>query len=82
MMKFLPLLLVLILATPPPAQAVGSAVIREEFQSETLRRAYRYNLYLPAGYTDSDRRYPVIYLLHGRGDDLDAWLTIRDTSTR
>ena len=77
-MKFLPLLLVLILATTPPAQDVGSVVIREEFQSKTLRRVYRYNLYLPAGYTDSDRRYSAIYLLHGRGDDLDAWLTIRD----
>lgn len=30
-------------------------------------------LYLPAGYDDTTRRYPVLYLLHGRGDDLTAW---------
>ena len=43
------------------------------FESETLGRAYEYYLYLPAGY-DTDTRYPVIYLLHGRGDDYFAWL--------
>ena len=34
----------------------------------------RMTLYLPAGYgTDRERRYPVLYLLHGAGGDEDAW---------
>jgi len=32
-----------------------------------------YKVYLPAGYEGSGLRYPVIYLLHGRGDNLSAW---------
>ncbi len=79
MIKLLFLLLMLLLAAPIQAQDAGSTVMQKEFQSATLRRAYQYNLYLPAGYADSARRYPVIYLLHGRGDDMDAWLNICGT---
>lgn len=32
-----------------------------------------FRVYLPAGYAESDRRYASLYLLHGRGDSLDAW---------
>lgn len=44
------------------------------FESATLGRAYDYYVYLPAGYESSDALYPVVYLLHGRGDDYFAWL--------
>jgi len=33
----------------------------------------RLNVYLPAGY-DASKQYPVLYLLHGGGDDEDTWL--------
>lgn len=46
-----------------------------QFESETLERPYEYYVYLPAGYgAEADTRYPVVYLLHGRGDDHYAWL--------
>lgn len=32
-----------------------------------------YKIYLPAGYEDSDQAYPSLYLLHGRGDSMEAW---------
>lgn len=32
-------------------------------------------LYLPEGYTTSEKDYPVLYLLHGSGDDETGWLT-------
>lgn len=33
-----------------------------------------FQLYLPAGYAASGaRRYPLLLLLHGRGDDMQAW---------
>jgi S-formylglutathione hydrolase FrmB len=36
--------------------------------------ALRVNVYLPPGFDrDSDRRYPVLYLLHGQGDAYDSW---------
>ena len=33
------------------------------------------SVYLPAGYTESNLAYPVLYLLHGSGDDETGWLT-------
>ena len=32
-------------------------------------------VYLPEGYTTSKEEYPVLYLLHGSGDDETGWLT-------
>lgn len=32
---------------------------------------------LPESYTHSDTRYPVVYLLHGCGDNYSAWLKIK-----
>ena len=33
------------------------------------------SVYLPAGYAESNLAYPVLYLLHGSGDDETGWLT-------
>ena len=33
------------------------------------------SVYLPDGYTTSQQAYPVLYLLHGSGDDETGWLT-------
>ena len=32
-------------------------------------------VYLPAGYATSEEDYPVLYLLHGSGDDEAGWMT-------
>ncbi|SFD88113.1 alpha/beta hydrolase-fold protein [Thermophagus xiamenensis] len=32
-------------------------------------------MYLPPGYDDSEHEYPVLYLLHGGGEDERAWAT-------
>ncbi|MBQ8386225.1 MAG: hypothetical protein IJX48_02115 [Paludibacteraceae bacterium] len=32
-------------------------------------------VYLPEGYTTSEEDYPVLYLLHGSGDDETGWMT-------
>ncbi len=34
----------------------------------------RYTIYLPPGYDRDERRYPVIYMLHGFSDDDTGWL--------
>ena len=59
------------------AQAEGT-VTQADFFSDTLNRTYQYTVYLPAGYADSTQAYPVIYLLHGRGDTMSAWLNVRE----
>jgi S-formylglutathione hydrolase FrmB len=44
-----------------------------EFFSESVGRTTRYNIVLPRTYDDSDRRYPVLYLLHGLSQNYQAW---------
>ena len=56
----------------------SSTIEQVDFDSATLNRTYQYIVYLPAGYADSNQSYPVVYLLHGRGDTMDAWLNVRD----
>jgi enterochelin esterase family protein len=34
------------------------------------------HVYTPPGYDDSKQRYPVLYLLHGAGDEDSGWSTI------
>jgi predicted alpha/beta superfamily hydrolase len=38
------------------------------FYSETIRQEYRLLINLPAGYQESDQRYPVVYLLDAQWD--------------
>ncbi|MEU8225335.1 alpha/beta hydrolase-fold protein [Kribbella sp. NPDC048915] len=61
-----------------PADAVEPGTIQSaSMRSAVLREDINYNVYLPAGYAGSDRRYPVIYLLHGRGDSMSAWTQVK-----
>lgn len=43
------------------------------YQSEVMDAHRRMMVYTPAGYEDSNERYPVLYLLHGMGGDETAW---------
>jgi len=42
--------------------------------SKILKMDRKYAIYLPPGYETSDRSYPVLYLLHGSGDDQTGWI--------
>jgi putative tributyrin esterase len=46
-----------------------------QFKSELVGRTLPYNALLPPGYAASNRRYPVLYLLHGLFGRYDDWLT-------
>lgn len=50
-------------------------IVKESLKvkSATLGKDVEYNIYLPADYETSTRRYPVLYLLHGYTDDETAW---------
>lgn len=43
-------------------------------QSAVMNRVMHYSVYLPPGYTVSQKTYPILYLLHGAGDNHTAWI--------
>jgi len=48
-----------------------------KYQSKSLGVPRRLYLYTPPGYeTNQDTKYPVLYLFHGFGDPVDAWVVI------
>lgn len=42
-------------------------------------RQWGYNIYLPSGYDTGGLRYPVIYMLHGYGDDENRMVFMAET---
>ena len=40
-------------------------VITDSIQSTVLDSTILYNVYLPDGFETTDRKFPVVYLLHG-----------------
>jgi len=42
--------------------------------SSILKSERKYAIYLPPDYETSERSYPVLYLLHGGGDDQTGWV--------
>ncbi|MBI9071174.1 MAG: esterase family protein [Melioribacteraceae bacterium] len=43
-------------------------------ESKILKMERKYAIYLPPDYETSERSYPVLYLLHGAGDDHTGWV--------
>lgn len=52
------------------------AVAEVTYKSSALGRFRRMHVYTPPGYETGRDRYPVFYLLHGAGDNDDAWSTV------
>lgn len=50
-----------------------------EYDSKTVGTRRRMNVYTPPGYT-TERKYPVLYLLHGIGGDETEWQRIAQTN--
>lgn len=64
-------------AAPVTSEAAGT-VIPKVFASASLKQDLAYLLYLPPGYDATGAaKYPVLYLLHGRGDKMAAWTKIK-----
>ena len=61
----------------PPVEEVPFVRLLEKqsYQSNILNRSMDYAVLLPAAYENSTDQYPVVYLLHGYGDDETAWYT-------
>jgi len=69
-------------ATPEPTasptavscpETEGQIIVFPEFASEIAGRNMPYRVYVPPCYFQLQRRYPVLYLLHGAGQDDTQW---------
>ncbi len=46
------------------------------YESTTLSQPRRMHVYTPPGYEHGSQQYPVLYLIHGGGDEDSGWSTI------
>ena len=77
-MKKLILNLLLLFSVSAYAQFPGhewaSRIITDTIYSNVLNAPREYNVYLPKGYNQNpDKKYPVLYLLHGMSDNKQSW---------
>lgn len=64
-------------AAQPAVDPQPGVITAASVHSPTLGEDIDHNVYLPAGYAESTQRYPVLYLLHGRGDSMSAWTRVK-----
>jgi enterochelin esterase-like enzyme len=69
------LLAVLLMLCPAVLFAQGSKVFDNlTLNSKILKSERKFAIYLPPDYETSGRSYPILYLLHGAGDDQTGWV--------
>jgi enterochelin esterase-like enzyme len=73
MKKILFTLLLSLTVTGLMAQS-GKVFDNLSMTSKILKMERKYAIYLPPDYETSQRSYPVLYLLHGAGDDQTGWV--------
>jgi enterochelin esterase-like enzyme len=67
---------------------MGKVFDNVSMSSKILKSDRKYAVYLPPDYETSGRSYPILYLLHGAGDDQTGWvqfgevLRITDTAIK
>src|SRR5690606_17585465 len=71
--KFLGAIPILLMAGILQAQT-GKVFDNLTLPSKILNGERKYAVYLPPDYETSGRSYPVLYLLHGGGDDQTGWV--------
>jgi enterochelin esterase-like enzyme len=72
-MKILVVFVFAALSALSPAQT-GKVFDNLSMTSKILKMERKYAVYLPPDYETSQRSYPVLYLLHGAGDDQTGWV--------
>lgn len=74
-MKTLLVLFSLIFCLYASSSAQSGKVYDELSMTSTILKSERkFAIYLPPDYETSERSYPVLYLLHGAGDDQTGWV--------
>lgn len=64
-----------------PSHAGEGRIVHATVPSPVLGRAIPYVVYLPERTAAGEARVPVLYLLHGRGDDETTWLSMGNIGT-
>jgi enterochelin esterase-like enzyme len=73
-MRLLSLLIVLPFVLHSAFSQTGKVYDNLSLHSHILKMERKFAIYLPPDYHTSERRYPVLYLLHGSGDDQTGWI--------
>ena len=71
---FLATLILAFISSPALMAQHGKVFDNLSVQSEILGMERSFAIYLPPDYETSTRSYPVLYLLHGAGDDQTGWV--------
>lgn len=71
----------LFLCLPLLGLAQGKVFDNLSFKSRLLNMDRKYAVYLPPDYETSARSYPVLYLLHGSGDDQSGWVQFGEVNS-
>jgi enterochelin esterase-like enzyme len=80
MKKVLTLSFILTISSAMMAQT-GKVFDNLSMPSKILKMDRKYAVYLPPDYETSQRSYPVLYLLHGAGDDQTGWVQFGEVLT-
>jgi S-formylglutathione hydrolase FrmB len=72
----LPLVLFILSFATALSAEISRGTVQEKLtiESKILGRTVNYSIYLPGDYATSSRAYPIVYLLHGLGDNDTAWI--------
>jgi enterochelin esterase-like enzyme len=73
-MKKTLLMLIQLLGVLIISAQTGKVMDNLSMKSKILGMERKYAVYLPPDYESSQRSYPVLYLLHGAGDDQTGWV--------
>jgi enterochelin esterase-like enzyme len=74
LMKNLLLFLAACMLSASLTAQTGKVYDNQSLPSKILKSDRKYAVYLPPDYESSQRSYPVLYLLHGAGDDQTGWV--------
>jgi S-formylglutathione hydrolase FrmB len=67
-------ILLLVLAFLPLSAQKATVMNSRRVKSTTMGQEMKYSIYLPKGYRYSQKRFPVVYLLHGQGGNETGWM--------
>ena len=73
-MKKAPLTMAILTLAMLASAQTGKVLDELTMDSKILDMERKYAIYLPPDYETSERSYPVLYLLHGAGDDQTGWV--------
>jgi enterochelin esterase-like enzyme len=79
-MKKLSLLVLSFCIASMLAAQTGKVYDNLSMKSSILKMDRKYAIYLPPDYETSQRSYPVLYILHGYGDDQTGWIQFGEVS--